>query len=503
MSLLFDLPDGPWKKLFDGEFQGHKIEIHKNPESYLLTIVYDIKEEKPTGAILNMYKILTSTGEVEQFVETLPRELVLLSRHFEDTNIKFLLFGSGTTYVPYEKKKMANEVGLLMKHLNTATDLAMEVAKAYDLELVELEKSSEKIKDTFFTEPLLMPALSAEGKAPELKATQISKQGDIYFGLTREKQRVIEPLDFFLRTMVQGGKYPERKHVLHIVAESFLFANIPLIVFDRKGEFKHLGEPTKDRDFLKKFEIDADPIGFPIVEFKVGKQVFVELRNTHPEGFAEQFGVGEGAIYESIVELLKDDEVKNLEDAIHKVKADELITDVKGYNKYKLLRVLMLMKTRYPGVFQGTYDVNEIAKSWVKAIGRASIIELYENDKRLSLLIIHNILKSLYESRKNVGKSRGVQAAIIIPEAWKLLPQKSDSIIGTEIVNLLLDLEQCNIAYAMDTEKQIDVDLNLFKGSDAKIDIVGRTDIGIRLPDKKSYRVNARPSLSNQLKPEK
>src|SRR3989344_3843352 len=204
---LFKIGDGPWERMYEGNSQGSEIEIYSNPEGMLLVLIYDKEKNKVVGAVVEIFKVFYSQGDAEHFVETLPRKITVINKHEgEKQDNKFLLLASEPSYVTWKEKAMLDETEKLLKKLKASATLIKDISKAYDINLTELGSSSEKVKGIFFAEPLLVP-LATESARKE--ATVVSGEdilpksitkGELILGLTKEKQKIVEPLALFSKT---------------------------------------------------------------------------------------------------------------------------------------------------------------------------------------------------------------------------------------------------------------------------------------------------------------
>jgi len=112
---IFKIGHGPWEKLFDGMFEKSPIVIYSNPESVLLVLVFEKGRKEITGVVVELFKALNVEGEVEGFIETLPREIVLLTKHDKRQTLKFLLLASTPSYIEWKEKEFVEEVDKLLK----------------------------------------------------------------------------------------------------------------------------------------------------------------------------------------------------------------------------------------------------------------------------------------------------------------------------------------------------------------------------------------------------
>lgn len=509
MPELFKVSEGPWKKLFSGKFQDQEVEIYINPKSVLLVAIYEMEEDKPKGAVIEMYKVLASSGELEEFVATLPREVIVLTKHTKEETIKYFMLGTSPSYVEYKEDEFLSETDSMLKKLKTSSTMIKDISKAYDLTLQELNDASEDVKAGFFTQPLLIPAVataSHPGAAPSAGAQASGAarphsiggtKGEVLVGLTKEGNKIVEPLSLLMQTIVSGGSEEDRVKALQVIAEGALLSGVPVIVFDWGDVFSAMAEGTKDREGLKKYKVDSEPIGFPVRNFDSLKELVVEVSTMNPEGLLQLFGAGEDNSVEIITETMRNTKSKGFEELVKNLKKTKADEHNSAYQIKKAVRIVRLIGLRYPKMYEGTNDIESLIKSRTKGIGRAAIINISEPDERLALMLVHSIVSGIYEYCKKQGKSKLARALIIMPEAGKAIPYTAKNVLSEDIAKELVEITQYGIGHVLSSARPADVSKSVGDRIEAKINIVKGNDAGVSMKDRKSYRAFIRPGLSN------
>ncbi|MFH1255688.1 MAG: hypothetical protein V1494_00175 [Candidatus Diapherotrites archaeon] len=502
---LFKIANGPWRQIFQGSFQGHELEVYANPDNILLSMVLDIEKKQIVGTIFQLYKVFSATGEIEGFVESLPREVLVLERHEKNETLKFLMLGSNAAYVKFKENEFINEVEAAFKRVEMSSTMIKDISKAYGLTLDELKDASEKAKGSFFAQPLLIPMLGAStGGGIQPGETQESSpgtfapvaKGEVMLGLTKEKKPVLEPFNFFQRTIIAGGENAQRKHALHVLIEGALLSNIAVTLIDFGNEFHGLSEGSKETGELKKYGIDMDPIGFPVKQFRPGKEVFVDFEATDGKGLLDLFGAGESAAADAIDLAIRKEKPKDAKDLSQKIKLMPLTDEFTDYQKNKAVRIVTLITLSYPELFKAKNTFDEISKSWVKSIGRAGIINLKDTDARQALLIVNNVVNGVIERFKATERTMSTKALIVIPDAEKIIGRAGKEILAVQTAKALAEGPLYGVAFAVSAERELDLAEELSKTADARIELISGNDAGVQLKNKKAYRVFLRPALS-------
>ncbi len=490
----FKIRKGPWETIFSGNLEGFEVEMNSNPDGLLLVVVLEKEGEEIAGAVVEVFKVFHAEGSIEDFIETLPKEATVLLKHEPKETTKFLLLSSSPSYVKYEENTFCDEVEELMGKLKTSGMMIKDFSKAYDLQLTELNKTPERIRSAFFSQPMLVPLITPKGIQEEVSATErITGKGTIRLGLTKANTMINEPLELMLKTTIFGSSSKDRKHVIHLIAEGTLMSNTPAIIFDWDKSFIGLNKPNPNTKMLQDYHIDLEPIGFPVKHF-VREQIKIDLNLISVKGLLELIGMKEGEEQQIIARMIKEGKPKTIEELINTAKKIELRDESKATNKYRTIRILTLLKKKYKGLFEGQINIKEMSKRWSSSMGKAEIIHLEGFDKTAAALLIHNILKALYlEFSSTKGR---INAMVLLPEIKPILDIKEKTIISTETLELLDKLKSAGIGFALSSDRPIDLRKEIMKISEAEIFIINRNDVGVKVAKSKQFRIKLRPGLS-------
>jgi len=432
---LFKIANGPWENLFSGTFQGHEVELYTNPDRILMVLVYEKKLDRVEGAIVELYKAFHATGDVEAFVDTLPRDVLILTKHDEKSTAKFLLLGSKPTYVRWVETEFIKEIDSLVKRLSTSSKMISDVSKAYELTLQEIEKTTPEIQSAFFAQPMLVPILSTskhtmQGETPQEVDLKAITKGDIILGLTRDKKKVVEPIALFTKTIVSEGEVKDRDRILQVLAESSLLSEIPVIIFDIDGNFSGIGEASKETEDLQKYQVELDSLGFPLKTYKPKENAYINLNLLSPQAVAELFGVGDKDFPRILGAFLGETKATDIDNLVEEISKMQKTEEFSEFGIHKTARIVKLIGVRYPKLFGGANEIDVMTKKSTSNIGRVSIIDLSDTDPRSALLLIHSILRGIDTTKKESGK---IIASVIIPNAELIQGKEKQTIISSEI----------------------------------------------------------------------
>jgi ribosomal protein L28 len=490
---LFKIREGPWKKLFEGIFQEYEIALYSNPDSVLMVLILEKEKEKIIGTVLELYKIFYSDGESEQFISTLPRNVILIHKHQETVNQKFMLLASKPNYVNWNEKDFQEETDEQLKKLSVSTKMIKEIAKAYDLELIEMHNASNEIKKAFFSEPLMVPITVTPTKIKEKNIESETKIKEILLGKTREGNKIEEPIQLINNSIISGGTKTERKTVMQILIEGMLLNKIPAIIFDYENSFSGLGTPNNYSE-LKEF--NQEPIGFPVKKFIPGENLFIELKLFEPQGFTEFIGTGDkkpAQIISSLIELNEFNSIKELIDSIKRKTPDENSSE---YEIHKAKRILQTLDFHYNKLLSQKNSFEELIKIPIKGIGKASLLEMDSLKEKEKFLSTYSVIKLIFESIKKEGKTNQTKTILVLPEAQKIIPKENRNLLQEELIDILKELPEYGCGIMLEVQTSNELDKKTIDYITSTFTVIQGKDIGVQLKNRKSYRAIIKPGLS-------
>ncbi len=498
---LFRISNGPWERLFSGTFQQHEVELYSNPEKMLMILVYEKKLDRTEGAIVELYKAFSAVGDVESFTETLPREALIITKHDERSTTKFLLLGSKPAYVRWVEDEFIREVDSLAKRLETSSVLIKDVSKAYELTIEEMGTSPEQVRNAFFAMPMLTPLLATSyhppaGTAQEAPGQKSRIRSEIMLGLTRDRQRVVEPIELFMKTVVTEGEKGDRSRVMVVLGESALLSNTPTIFFDFSKSFSGIGEANRNLPEIQKYMVEVDPIGFPLKSFKPRESLRIDLNALKPEHIAEAFGAGDKDFARILKSALDSGKVGSIEQLIENVSKTAPTEEFSEFGILKAARILKLISIRYPFLFGVENDIAEMARQGSSNIARAAVLEFENIDERSITLICYSLLREIYDYFKAKGPAQGTRAMILMPNVHAFQAKDRQKLIAAEMISMIKEFSRYGIGFVIGSEHHIDIEPALREQGEAEINVVSGNDISVQLKNRKAYRVLVRPTLS-------
>ncbi len=484
----FKVDFGPWETIFQGTFYGHEVEVVMNPEKYILTIIYEKRDNQKIGALVDGHKALVARGNIDAFIQTLPKKCIGITKTNGDRTSKMIFISFNPIYLDFKQedyvRKLDNEIKKSFENIDTI----IELAKSSSLQLKETNLAPETEYTQILGDPFMARSLLSGLKKTAMELMDFSESAykpksslKIQLGLTKNREIVKEENENLYRTIIIGNKN-STNYTSYILTENFLLESESAIIFDSENYFEGLGSASNNAKELKEEMIDYEPAGFPIKKFKAKETIKIPLKYVELNLLFDMIKLADKEINTTI----KNTETYTIEEYLKRIPE---LKELNDFKKLKLERVMKIIQKEYAGLFGMNNDSEEIIKKWPGSLGRATIINtsnLSENEKTIFTI---GLMKNIEEE---VRKKNEKGIIIVLPNSNQIL-QKGGKIIIEQIINL----QNLGIGFIISTEKELK---EIQETNTAKINIVNGKDIAVSIKNKRNYRLNLRPSLSGEVK---
>ncbi len=504
---LFKIAQGPWTLLLKGSVQDRELEIYTNPEKVLYIQILQQENGQYVNAICEFYKPYLATGDVNGFVQTLPRDALILTQHNAGETYTFLLLSSTPISVVWEESIILEQTDILLKKMGVGSTLLSDVANAYDVILKPMNENPPRVSEAFFSMPILYSSISTNAHSSLEKNEGVSAEssasghmgalpGEFVLGTTANGLMVKEPIIFFKKTGIFNARIEHRTHIVQVLAEGALFSNIPIVIVDWNNEFSVMRNPNPTPQRLREQKIEGDPMGFPLKEFVAPENLKIELFMVYPEGLAEVLGVTNHEMGNHLTRFLHEHKVGSIDEAIGILRQLPPSESFNAFQIAGLMRLFNLLNQTYPELFNGMNPTEEISKSWFQSIGRVGILRLKTVAPKLRRLLVYTILRGVYELYERKGVSGRVKSLIIIPETTQLFDATHEPLLSREMVRLLGQSLNQDVGFVLSASHEIDLPKEIMSMLDAKLGVVSGREAAVTLAGRKNYRVSIRDTYS-------
>ncbi|MFH1752026.1 MAG: DUF87 domain-containing protein [archaeon] len=487
-----------WIPWLEGQIEGREIKTFNREDGTVLSMVLDKQGTRTVGRVIELFKVLEVRESIDSFIETIPRSVLLLASHSSEGTLRFIVFKSEPEYVTVKEnfnlklKEAENRLEKLCSSMQV-------IAKAYDLKFYPLTKENLKSKEKLFNDLFFLnvfkPAKSLMEETVNDKSGVGKYAGKIIVGVDKSNKLIEEPVQLFNQSTIYSGTENERNHAITLLTESFLLSRTPVMLFDWNDNFNGLNKPSNNSVSLKESQILADPIGFPVKEFEAGKDIKINLNLLPENSLKEVFGFGENNASQMIEQIVKEKKpFKTIKDIIKALEENFKDKD-KLFDLKQAVRMLKLIEKQYQGLFEGENNLSEIIKTWMNSMGRLSIINLKNEDKRIQQLIVHSLVSESIKTY-SFNENKKLNCMIVVPETQNILNKVPENSLEKSLADNLEKLKEKSIGFILSLDKEISLPKKVNDKAEARIEIISGKDVGIMLMQAKPYRVFLRPSLS-------
>lgn len=485
----FKIDFGPWETIFQGKLFNHEVEVIMNPEKYFITIIYDIKEGKKIGALIDGHQALVAKGHMSSFIQTIPKKSIGIIKNTGEKTTKMLFISFNPIYIDFKQEDFVRKIDNEIKKSRDNIETMIELGRTSSLILKETNMVPETdyspiIGDPFMARTLLSGLKKTLDENDNFTEVNIKKEGiKIPLGLSKNREIIKEEIENLFRTTIIGNNKKEINYTMYILAENFLLENKTLIIFDTNNYFEGLGQSSKNENELKENLIEYEPSGFPIKKYKSKENLKISFDDINFSILFEMMKIKDEKIKKTIIEQ-KTEYSKPIE-LIEKIKE---MKELNEFEKLKTERILKIIELNYKNFFEKNEEIKEIIKKGQGNLGRATIIDINEMNNEEKIIFINAMLKKISKEIKTKNETNII---IFLPELENFKTGKQN------LINSIISLENIGIGFVFGTSKEIN---ELKENNTAKINIVNGKDIALSIKNKRNYRIILRPSLSGEPK---
>jgi hypothetical protein len=478
---------GPWTTIMEGKFRGHSIELLENNENFFVSIIYDEKEGKKVGALIEGHKTLLARGSAENFIQTLPKPAIIIEKTLGEETFKLFFVSTDSIYVDFRQEDYLRGIDKIIKAGMEDANTIIELARTSSLELREIAMSPESEYSPVLGDPFTARALLSGLKKSALELIDL---GDgivphprtlIPLGLNKKREIIKEKNVNLFKTIITGEE-KGRLYATYILAENFLLENRTGIIFDDTNYFTGLASASKNDLELKESLVEYEPAGFPVKNFTAKKDFKISMGDSDLHLLLQMLGVGDEEFSKKFTLKALEETFNTPDELIEKIKE---MSELNDFQKLKAERITQIIKQQYANLFGQSMSIAELTKKWPGNLGRATIINTKELSNDEKIIFVQTIMHLL---DKEVRNERNDRVMFFIPHADKELSFGIEKLTG--VINRLQGLGIGFIFGAENFMPQLDDSIN------ARINVVSANDVAVSIKGINNYRVSLRPSLS-------
>jgi hypothetical protein len=492
--LDFKLDYGPWDVIFSGTTYGHDVEIISNPENFYVVMVYDTIAGKKNGAVIEGYKAFYAKGQVESFLQTLPKQCLGISKNLGDKTSKLFFLSFDPFYVDFKHEDFSRRIDNEIKRVEENASMMVDLARASSVELKELSTVSKNDYSGVLGDPFILKMLASGSKGPTLARIDIGgkmpideeKIPLIQLGLSKTMEIMKEATLIIMRTQILGPA-SSLNYASYILSENLLLDNVPLVIFDDDNYFSQLSIASSNRNELKEERVEFEPMAFPVKEMTPKQNLKVSIKDADLIFALQILGVKDNEFEKNLSLFAFTAQVNSIEELLQKINDSKELGE---YEKLRAERLFQIMNSEMGSLFGQSTPSEELIRAIPGRLGRAIIINTKVLSNEEKIIFIHTLLRQI---TKAFSQSNTSDCTIVLPKIDSLLESNKE-----RVTTALLRASSRGLGLILGAEKELPSELNELLP--ARVSVVEGKDVAVMIKGKRTYRIDLRPSLSGQPK---
>lgn len=485
---------GPWETVFVGLAYRHEVEIVTNPDHFYLVLIYDKKDSKKVGAIVQGYKAFYAKGQMETFIQTLPKSCFGIEKNISGKSSKIFFLSFEPFYSDFKLDDYERKIDSSIKTLEENSTTLVDLARTAAVDLKELSIVPKNDYSIVLGDPFTLMAIFSGKKDTQLSKIDVKYQSElvddvsplIQLGLSKTREIMKELSTNLYRTQIIG-KCPELLYLSYIITENLLLENYPILIFDDDDYFSQLGVISTHSTELREELVDFEPMAFPIKPMLPKESVYISLKDVDLFFVLEMLGLKDVEFQKNLSLFSFASQVDTSHELIRAVLDTKEMTD---YEKLRAERMIMIIDKTFPRLFGEATPTDELIKTIPGRLGRAVIFDTKNLSPEEKVIFTHAIFRQI---TKSASESKKINCVLVAPKFDDLLKQNEQ-----RANTIISRLESRGIGFVIGSSKEMPDPITQI--TTVKASIISGKDVAISVKGKRSYRVILRPTLSGDPK---
>jgi len=408
----WDLPGGPWKRLFAGTWSGFNVSVYENKDKVLLSTVFP-KAKEINWVMFRSDKVVIVPENADKLVEALKEKVHVLKKELPGRRASYLVVLSPPSVSEFGSKTVGAEVLDKIVELDKAMYEVKQTAEKLNIEIIDLKNASYRDSSGILGNPnILIKLLNITPEEKTAKREQLKK-----LPLGEMDNNVFDIETDIVNTFstVESGTGVQRRHLAQLLIENCLLIPAPIpVIFDFGEESLKLGQANTYPYPYTNYGINAQNSFFELDIFDPG--VEMELPKINLSEVDEEFiwfmlGVGKERsgtmIMQAYYDLKRKNSINNLEDLLIAVKKVPVSNENDKFYQARAVRVLNLARREYGDMFSSKKKFGDVLASLIKA-NKPAYFNLSSLGERARLVFVCYVLQLL----KGLQTAEGILSAI-------------------------------------------------------------------------------------------
>jgi hypothetical protein len=440
---VWNLPGGPWERIFAGNWNNFNVAVYENAEKTLLTTIFP-KSGEVSWIMVRVDKILMVPKDFEKIESMLmSKNMHILKQRIPEKHMNYVILLTPPTKVDFGSKEIGNLVFQKVLELNKEVEEVKNIAKKKGVEILDLKEAPYKESASLLGNPTLLLGLlsiAPEGEEPRKERMSQIVLGDIegqVFAITEDIFRAF--------SSVKKGTEDERNYLAQVISEASIMdaSPMPLIMNFSKHPLKLDQSNPYPYDYSK-YGIESHNVSFSIKKHDMAGEssLKINLNQASPQCLWKIFGLGTDEASTMILSaanrLQQNNAIDNLESISSELSKGSYKKESEKATLSASLRRIRTLQEAYGDIFSKSADFQKEVHEWVQN-NDTVFLDLSELDKRSRLAFMLYILDTIERLRISSSSELEQKRLEQIYLVMIGLDWMGDGLLQQEIINKVIE----------------------------------------------------------------
>jgi hypothetical protein len=442
---VWNLPGGPWERVFAGVWNNFNVAVYENSEKVLLTTIFP-KTGEVNWIMIRVDKILLVPKGFEKIeAELQQKNIQILKQRIPERHMDYIILLTPPTTVEFGSKEIGSSVFQKTLALGKEVEEIKALASKKGVEVIDLKDAPYKEAANVMGNPTLLLGLLSV--APEGEEPKKERLTQITLGETVDGLFGIDESFFRSFSSIKRGSEEERNYLAQAIMESAIIDASPMpIIFNFSQSHLKLSQANPYPYDYSRYGFESHNIGFRLESYDASSNecpLKINLNQASPQFLWKLFGLGTDeastAILSAANKLQQSNSINTIEDLKNEICKTTPGNDKERGIQSNALRILGTIDLAYGDIFSSSCDFRAVLKNWIGKNATVHI-DLAGLDKRPRLAFLLYVLDSAEVMRLS-GNSSDIETKRLEQVYFGLvnLAWFGTGILQEEIINKIIE----------------------------------------------------------------
>ncbi|MBN2518278.1 MAG: hypothetical protein JXB14_05515 [Candidatus Altiarchaeota archaeon] len=407
---VWNLPGGPWERLFAGTWHKFNVAVYENKDKVLLTTIFP-KTGEISWIMVRVDKILLVPDNLDTLIEKLAdKNMQIIKQQIPGRHAAYLVLLTPPTTIKFGSKAINAEVLEKVEKVKEDAEEIKQIAARLKVEVLDLKDAPHRDSASILGNPTLLLGLLEV--APDREEPKKERITEIPLG--KDENGVFQINEEFFNKFisVRKGTGDERDYMAQLIAEAAILDPSPIpLIFDFGESPLKLDQANPYPYNYLEYNINARNTAFNLSSYDLSAPdcpIRMNMNEMSPQLMWTLLGIGKdeasALIMGAFSRLQQTKKADNIDVIVDEVRKTQVSNDREKFFVSKAVRILRLAKKTYGPIFSSKSDLGKLIAGWVKGNETCYVVMSRLDEKaRLAFLLyfletIEGLMKSSFMS---------------------------------------------------------------------------------------------------------